>query len=176
MAVYALGDAVPEIHPDAYVHPDAVVIGHVVLGAHASVWPGAVLRGDDGWIRVGARTSIQDGSVLHCTAELPTVVGEEAVVGHMVHLEGCVVEDRALVGNGAVVLHRAVVRTGALVGSNAVVLAGTEVPKGAMALGVPARIRPDCVDPLTIERTMRTYVDRIARYRDGLRRLDGPVG
>ena len=89
MAVYALGDKVPEIHPEAYVHPDAVVIGAVVLGPEASVWPGAVLRGDDGAIRIGARTSIQDGSVLHCTEHLDTVVGDEAVVGHMVHLEGC---------------------------------------------------------------------------------------
>lgn len=171
MAIYAVGDAVPQIHPDAYVHPDAVVIGHVVLGAESSVWPAAVLRGDDGWIRVGARTSIQDGSVLHCTTELDTVVGDEAVIGHMVHLEGCVVEDRALVGNGAVVLHRAVIRTGALVGSNAVVPAGMEVPTGAMALGVPARIRPDAVDPQMIERPMQSYVARAATYRTGSRRL-----
>jgi carbonic anhydrase/acetyltransferase-like protein (isoleucine patch superfamily) len=172
VALYAVGDAVPQVHRDAYVHPDAVVIGNVVLGSEASVWPGAVLRGDDGWIRIGARTSVQDGTVIHCTPELDTVVGDEAVIGHIVHLEGCVVEDRALVGNGAVVLHRAVVRTGALVGSNAVVPAGMEVPAGAMALGVPARLRPDTVDPEAIERPMRSYVARAATYRAALRRID----
>ena len=172
MAVYALGDKVPEIHPEAYVHPDAVVIGAVVLGPEASVWPGAVLRGDDGAIRIGARTSIQDGSVLHCTEHLDTVVGDEAVVGHMVHLEGCTVEAGALVGNGSVVLHEAVIRTGALVGSNAVVPARMEVPGGAMALGVPAKLRLDAVDPEMISGPMWSYVERIRRYRAELRRID----
>ena len=132
--IYALGDLAPRIHPTAYVHPDAVVIGDVELGEEASVWPGAVLRGDElGGIRIGARTSIQDGSVIHCTETLTTVVGADCVIGHIVHLEGCVVEDGALVGNGAVVLHRVVVRSGALVGAGAVVPNGMEVP------GVPWR-------------------------------------
>src|SRR5438045_2632485 len=134
MAVYALGDKVPRIDPDAYVHPDGVVIGDVTLAAGASVWPCAVLRGDDGAIRIGRDTSVQDGAVIHCTSFLDTVVGDECVIGHSVHLEGCVVEDRALVGNGAIVLHRAIIRTNALVGSNAVVPGGMEVPSGAMAL------------------------------------------
>jgi carbonic anhydrase/acetyltransferase-like protein (isoleucine patch superfamily) len=170
--VYALGDRVPEIDPMAYVHPDAVIIGSVALGPESSVWPGAVLRGDDGYIRIGARTSVQDGSVLHCTSELDTVVGSECVIGHIVHLEGCVIEDSALVGNGAVVLHRAVIRSGALVGSNAVVPNGMEVPPGAMALGVPAKIRENAVPPDAIEEPMRSYVERAARYRAQLRPLD----
>jgi carbonic anhydrase/acetyltransferase-like protein (isoleucine patch superfamily) len=172
MPVYALGDRQPTIDPTAYVHPDAVVIGNVVIGAGSSVWPCAVLRGDDGAIRIGDRTSIQDGSILHCTAELDTVVGNEAVIGHMVHLEGCTIEDRALVGNGAVVLHRAVVSTGSLVGSNAVVTAGVVVPPGAMALGVPAKFRENSVDPDAIVRPMLSYVARAEMYRDQLRRLD----
>jgi carbonic anhydrase/acetyltransferase-like protein (isoleucine patch superfamily) len=171
MPVYALGDIEPQIDATAYVHPDAVVIGAVFIGPESSVWPGAVLRGDDGRIRIGARTSIQDGSVLHCTPELETVVGDEAVIGHIVHLEGCVVEDRALVGNGAVVLHRAVVSTGSLVGSNAVVPGGMVVPPGAMALGVPAKLREDAVDPEAILQPMRSYVERARRYRHELRRL-----
>ncbi|MDQ3352082.1 MAG: gamma carbonic anhydrase family protein, partial [Actinomycetota bacterium] len=120
MAVYALGDLEPTIHPEAYVHPDAVIIGAVSIGAHSSVWPSAVLRGDDGEIRVGERSSIQDGSVLHTTPDDPTVVGNECVIGHLVHLEGCTIEDRALVGNMAMVLHRSVVGTGAVVGANSV--------------------------------------------------------
>jgi carbonic anhydrase/acetyltransferase-like protein (isoleucine patch superfamily) len=172
MPVYALGDQVPDIHVDAYVHPDAVIIGEVVLGPGASVWPGAVLRGDDGVIQVGARTSIQDGCVVHATAQLDTIVGRECVIGHMVHLEGCVIEDHALVGNGAVVLHEAVVRSHSLVGSNAVVPNRFEVPTGAMALGVPARLRADAVQEGQFDDLVRTYLERGRRYVTDLRRLN----
>lgn len=174
MSVYALGDLVPEIHPDAYVHPDAVVIGAVRIGADASVWPGAVLRGDGGRIEVGSRTSIQDGCVVHTTPEHPTVVGDDCVIGHLAHLEGCVVEPGSLVGSGAIVLHRAVVRTGAVVAANAVVLNDMEVPSGALAAGVPARMRPGLADRASIERGVQVYVDKARHYRRQLRRLDGP--
>jgi carbonic anhydrase/acetyltransferase-like protein (isoleucine patch superfamily) len=172
--IYALGDLEPRIHPDAYVHPDAVVIGDVVLGPESSVWPSAVLRGDSGTITVGARTSVQDGSVLHVAPTAPTTVGEDCVIGHLVHLEGCTIEDGVLVGSGAVVLHRAVVRTEALVGAGALVPGGMEVPSRAMALGVPAKVRPDSVDPdWMIKIGAAHYVERAARYRSDLRRLDG---
>jgi carbonic anhydrase/acetyltransferase-like protein (isoleucine patch superfamily) len=170
--IYALGEAEPTIDPTAYVHPDAVVIGDVRLGPEASVWPGAVLRGDGAAITIGARTSVQDGSVLHVTPVHPTTVGAECVIGHLVHLEGCTIEDGALVGSGAVVLHEAIVRREALVGAGAVVSGGVEVPSRAMALGIPARIRPDAVDPDTMIRLgMLSYVERAAQYRAHLRRL-----
>lgn len=98
MAVYALGDLVPDIHPEAFVHPDATVIGAVAIGAGASVWPAAVLRGDYGRIEVGALTSVQDGTVVHTTADWPTLVGERCVVGHNAHLEGCTIGDGCLIG------------------------------------------------------------------------------
>jgi carbonic anhydrase/acetyltransferase-like protein (isoleucine patch superfamily) len=170
--VYALGELVPTIDPGAYVHPDAVLIGDVRIGPEASVWPGAVLRGDGRPIVIGARTSVQDGSVLHVTSSLSTTVGAECVIGHLVHLEGCTIEDGALVGSGAVVLHDAVVRSGALVGAGAVVSGGTQVPSGAMALGIPARIRPGSVDPEMISTAVQSYVERGRRYREQLRRLD----
>lgn len=174
MPIYALGDLEPDIHPDAYVHPDAVLIGAVVLGAEASVWPGAVLRADFGRIEVGERTSIQDGTVLHTTVEWPTVVGAECVVGHNVHMEGCTVEDRCLIGSGSVVLNRVVVRRGSVVGGNALVTEDTEVPESSMALGVPARMRP--VDPgeqkKWIDFAVREYRDIAAHYRSKLRRID----
>jgi carbonic anhydrase/acetyltransferase-like protein (isoleucine patch superfamily) len=171
--VYALGEVEPEIDPTAYVHPDAVVIGNVHLGPGSSVWPGVVLRGDGAPITIGARTSVQDGSVLHVTPVHPTTVGAECVIGHLVHLEGCTIEDGSLVGSGAVVLHGAVVRSEALVGAGAVVSGGVEVPSRAMALGVPAKIRLDAVDPaLAIRPGMLSYVERAAYYRDHLRRLD----
>ncbi|MGY6499956.1 MAG: gamma carbonic anhydrase family protein [Acidimicrobiales bacterium] len=172
MPIYAIGDQEPRIDPSAYVHPDAVVIGDVVIGSESSIWPGAVLRGDDGGITIGARTSIQDGSVIHTTAQFPTRVGSDCVVGHIVHLEGCTIEDGALVGSGSVVLHRAIVRSGAIVGANAVVPNDMEVPARAMALGVPAKIRPDSVDPVSIEMGVQFYVARGKRYAAELRRLD----
>jgi carbonic anhydrase/acetyltransferase-like protein (isoleucine patch superfamily) len=172
MAVYAIGDAVPEIHPEAYIHPDATVIGQVTVGAGSTVWPGAVLRGDYGRITVGDRTSIQDGTVVHATETLPTVIGSDCVVGHIAHLEGCVVEDGCLIGSGSVVLHRAVVRTGALVGANAVVSNGVEVPSRAMALGVPAKIRENAVPAGSFDDAVARYVANGKRYREELRRLD----
>ena len=174
MALYALGEQIPDVHPDAYVHPDATVIGSVVLGPGASVWPRAVLRGDYGRIVVGARTSVQDGAVLHATAEHETVVGDDCVIGHLAHLEGCTIEDGSLVGSGSVVLHRAVVRSGALVGAGAVVANDTEVPSGAVALGVPAKIRPDAVDPELLRHGRDIYVENGRRYKADLRRIDTP--
>lgn len=171
MPIYALGDLEPDIHPSAYVHPDAVIIGDVRLGARSSVWPGAVLRGDGGSIRIGERTSVQDNAVLHTTPEFPTVVGDGCVLGHLVHLEGCTIEDGAMVGNAAMVLHRAVVRSGAVVAANSVVLNDVEVPSGALAAGSPAVIKPGRARREDIESGARHYVDRIATYRDGLRRL-----
>lgn len=171
MAVYALGDAEPEVHPTAFVHPDAVVIGMVTIGAESTIWPGAVLRGDYGRISVGERTSIQDGTVVHATAECPTVIGSRCVVGHLAHLEGCTVEDDALIGSGSVVLHRAVVHGGALVGAGAVVPNGFDVPTGAMALGVPAKLRRDSVAPGEFLEAVELYADNGRRYRETLRRL-----
>src|SRR5690348_10066430 len=142
MPIYALGDLVPVIAPDAYIHPDAVVIGNVSIGAESSVWPGAVLRGDMGAVVVGERTSGQDGTSLHTTAEWPTLIGSECVIGHNAHLEGCTVEDRCLIGSGSVVLNRAVVGTRSVVGAQALVVEDLDVRPGSMALGVPARIRP----------------------------------
>jgi carbonic anhydrase/acetyltransferase-like protein (isoleucine patch superfamily) len=143
MAIYQLGDLVPAIDPDAYVHPAATVIGDVTVGPESTIWPGAVLRGDYGTITIGARTSVQDGTVVHAGPGFPTIVGDGCVIGHLAHLEGCILEDESLVGSGSVVLHHARVGTGATVGANAVVPNDMEVPPLALALGVPARIRPD---------------------------------
>src|ERR1700728_40349 len=142
MTLYALRAERPRIHPHAYIHPEAVLIGEVVLGPGSSVWPGAVIRADNGPITIGARTSVQDGAVVHTQALKQTLIGDDCVIGHLVHLEGCVLEDLVLIGSGAVVLEGVICRSGSLVGAGAVVPPGMEVPSGAMALGVPARIRP----------------------------------
>lgn len=174
MPIYALESLQPHIHAEAYVHPDAVVIGDVRIGPQSSVWPGAVLRADFGQIIIGERTSVQDGTVLHTTEQWPTVIGDDCVVGHNAHLEGCTVEDRCLVGSGSVVLNRAVVRSGSVVGASALVTEGLEVPSGHLALGVPATMR--AMDPERqaewIEFAVREYTDNAKRYRHGLRRID----
>jgi carbonic anhydrase/acetyltransferase-like protein (isoleucine patch superfamily) len=172
MTIYALGDLVPSIDPDAFVHPEAVVIGDVVLGPDTTVWPTAVLRGDYGLISVGARSSIQDGSVIHAGPGFPTRIGDGCVVGHLVHLEGCILEDECLVGSGAVVLHYAVVGTGATVGAGAVVPNRMHVPPGALAVGVPAVVKPDRSDREGIRLAAGEYIKNGRRYKADLRRLD----
>lgn len=172
MAIYALGSDEPEIHDTAYVHPQATVIGKVVIGAHASVWPHAVIRADDNTIAIGASTSVQDGAVLHCTTDHPTIVGSFCTIGHLAHLEGCIIHDHALVGSGSIILHNAVIHSHALVGAAAMVPGGTEVPPRAMALGVPARIRPDAVPEHHAKSNADAYVRRGAQFADELRRLD----
>jgi carbonic anhydrase/acetyltransferase-like protein (isoleucine patch superfamily) len=174
MPIYALGDHTPSIHPTAYVHPDAVVIGAVTIGPEASVWPGAVLRGDMGRIEVGARTSIQDNTVLHTTEEWPTIIGAECVVGHIAHLEGCVVGDRCLIGSGSVVLNRARIGAGSVVGAQALVTEDTVVPPASMMLGVPARPRPLAVEEQAawIDYGVGEYLHNARRYRDQLRLIE----
>lgn len=172
MPIYAIGDQVPEIDPDAYVHPDAVIIGSVFIGAESSVWPTAVLRGDDGEIRIGRRTSIQDGTIVHTTPFNFTTVGDECTVGHNAHLEGCTIEDKALVGSGSIVLHNAIVGREAIVGAGAFVGNNKVVPPLAMALGVPAVIKENAVQPGHFDLGMESYVQRAKRYRAALRRLD----
>jgi carbonic anhydrase/acetyltransferase-like protein (isoleucine patch superfamily) len=172
MAIYALGDQVPQIHPSAYVHPDAIIIGSVTIGANSSIWPCAVLRGDDGSIIVGDRTSIQDGTVVHTTPMNHTTVGDDCVIGHLVHLEGCIIENFGQVSSGAIVLHRAVIGTGAIVAANAVVLNDTNVPAGALAVGAPASIKEGRARLPDIEMAVQAYLHKGERFRAQLRRID----
>ncbi|MCU4182890.1 gamma carbonic anhydrase family protein [Acidiferrimicrobium sp. IK] len=165
MTLYRLGDERPRIHPTAFVHPDAVLIGEVRVGPDASIWPGAVIRADNGPIVIGARSSVQDGSVLHTQPHNTTTVGADCVIGHLVHLEGCVLEDFVLVGSGAVVLEEVVCRSPSLVAAGAVVVAGTEVPSGAMAIGVPARIRPGAVTRDRVAANVEGYRRHVLQHR-----------
>lgn len=171
MAIYALGDVEPTIHPTAFVHPEAVVIGNVEIGEHSSVWPGAVIRGDGSRIRIGARTSIQDGSVLHTTDHDGTTVGDDCVIGHLVHLEGCTIHSGVLIGVGAVVLHRVVVETGGVVAANAVCLNDLVVPAGAIAMGVPAKIREGAAPAGLAAGGAAVYVGLAERHRTTMRRV-----
>ncbi len=172
MPIYALGSQQPTIDSSAYVHPDAVIIGSVFIGPNSSVWPTAVLRGDDGEIHVGARTSIQDGTVVHTTLAWPTRIGDDCVIGHLAHLEACIIENGAQVSSGAIVLHRARVCTGAIVGANSVVLNDTLVPAKALAVGSPAVIKEGRARAEDIAYGAENYVQRTARFKRELRRID----
>jgi carbonic anhydrase/acetyltransferase-like protein (isoleucine patch superfamily) len=171
MPIYALDGNEPDIDDSAFVHPNAVVIGRVRIGAEASVWPCAVLRGDHGTIEVGARTSVQDGTVVHTTERWPTVIGAECVVGHNAHLEGCVVEDHCLIGSGSVTLNRAIVRTGAIVAASALVPEGFEVPAATLVAGVPATVKRDGIPKDWTDQAVKHYVESARQYKTGLRRI-----
>jgi len=172
MPVYAIGDRVPEIHESAYVHPEATIIGSAVIGPDASIWPQAVIRADDNTIWIGEGSSIQDGSVIHCTPVHATTVGKFVTVGHLAHLEGCTVLDHALIGTGSVVLHEAVIGEHALVGAAAMVPGKVAVPRCAMALGVPAKIREDAVPEGHSQFNVDTYIARGRLFAAELRRID----
>lgn len=172
MAIYALGEQVPDIHPDAFVHPDATVIGSVTIGAYASIWPAAVLRGDYGRIDIGSLTSIQDGTVIHTTEQWPTLIGARCVVGHNVHVEGCTIGDGCLIGSGSIVLNRAVIEAGAAVGAAALVPEGARVPTGQIGIGVPARLRPAPAElQQWVREAVETYRAGANRHRSELRRI-----
>ncbi len=162
------GGKAPRVDPDALVLDGSVVVGDVEIGPGASIWFGVTLRGDVHSIRIGARTNVQDQSVVHVTGGThPTVVGDEVTVGHRVVLHGCTVGDRALVGIGAIVLDGAVIEPEAMVGAGAVVPPGMVVPARTLVLGAPARVRR----PLTaaavehLGASARHYVEYARRYR-----------
>src|SRR5207249_1343254 len=125
----------PKVHPDAYIAPTAVLIGDVEIEAGASVWFGAVLRGDEALIRVGEGANIQDNVVVHCAVNLPTVVERNATVGHSAQLEGCVVGEGALVGMGSTMLQRSRLGAGSMLAAGAVLQEGVEIPPGHLAAG-----------------------------------------
>ncbi len=137
MTLYALGDERPQIHSAAFVHPEAVLIGEVHVGAETSIWPGTIIRADNGPIVIGARTSVQDGAVIHTQLVNQTRIGSDCVIGHLAHLEGCVLEDYVLIGSGAVVLERVVCRSPSLVGAGAVVSPGLRSRPGQWRSAFP---------------------------------------
>ncbi|CAG4924016.1 MULTISPECIES: gamma carbonic anhydrase family protein [Acidithrix] len=171
MPIYELFDRIPKIAKSAYVHPTATIIGDVTIGEESTVWPNAVLRGDYGSIIIGSQTSIQDGTVIHATEELPTIIGDRVTIGHIVHLEGCTIESDSLVGSGSIVLHRARVESFALVGANAVVVADVTVPTRAMALGIPAKIYPNRTNEVDFSDAVDKYVQNGKKYKLGLKEV-----
>ena len=169
---FELGGRRPKVHRDAYVAPTAVLIGDVEVERGASIWFGAVLRGDESTIRVGEGANIQDNAVIHCAENLPTVIERDASVGHSAQLEGCVVEEGALVGMGATMLQRSRLGAGSMLAAGAVLQEGKEVPAGHMAAGVPATVKKALTGSSDhwVGITAKHYRDRAVRYRAGLKR------
>ena len=138
----------PTIAPDAWVAPGAVVVGDVTLDSRASVWYGCVLRADIAPIRVGARTNVQDLTMVHVDTDRPCVIGADVGIGHRAIIHGCTIEDGCLIGMGAIVLSHAVIGVGSVIGAGAVVREGTEVPPGSLVVGVPGRVIREVDDEL----------------------------
>ena len=139
MPIYALGDQVPSIHPTAYVHPDAVIIGSVTIGALSSIWPGAVLRGDGGEIRIGQRTSVQDNAVLHVDTGRACVIGDNVTIGHSAIVHASEVGAGVVIGMGSIVLSRCTIGEGSTVAAGAVVAEDSVVEPRTVVMGVPAK-------------------------------------
>jgi carbonic anhydrase/acetyltransferase-like protein (isoleucine patch superfamily) len=158
-----------KIHPTAFIAPTAAVMGDVTLGQEASVWYGAVLRGDMAPIVVGAQSNIQDGTIVHVDEGVPCQVGQRVGVGHRVILHGCTVEDDCLIAMGSVLLNGVIIGTGSVVAAGAVVPEGMRVPPNSLVMGIPGRIIR-AVDAALAERvveTWRHYVDEAKAHKTG---------
>ena len=169
MTAYGLGDAEPS--GGGWIAPGAHVIGDVVLEEGASVWFGAVLRGDNERIVVGAGSNVQDGCVLHTDPGFPLSVGENVTVGHRVVLHGCQIEERCLIGIGAIILNGAVIGRESLIAAGALVGQGVKIPKRSLVMGVPGRVIKQVTDEQAeaLEAAAKEYSERAQQYREELR-------
>jgi carbonic anhydrase/acetyltransferase-like protein (isoleucine patch superfamily) len=159
----------PTIHPTAFIAPSSIVIGDVTLGAESSVWYTAVLRGDMAPIRIGARSNLQDGTVVHVDEGIPCTVGERVGVGHRAIIHGCTIEDDCLIGMGSILLNGVHVGTGSVIAAGAVLPEGMEIPPQSLVIGVPGKIvrRVDADLANRITSTWTHYVELAKRHRAG---------
>ena len=174
MAVYRLGDDSPVIPESAYVAAEATVIGRVTLGEHVSVWPGAVLRGDNDAITIGSGSNIQDNAVLHTDPGFPLSIGANVTVGHLAMLHGCTIGDGTLIGIGAVVMNGSVIGRDCIVGAAALIPEGKTFGARKLIIGAPAKVARELSDE-EIEKMHRAasgYVKRQEMYKAKLKRID----
>lgn len=160
---HSLGDLDPVVAKSAYVHPRATIIGDVTIKTEASIWPGVVLRGDNGTIKIGPRTNIQDNAICHETVN----IGADVTVGHAAIIHNCTVEHGALVGMNATVLDEASVGRGAVVAAGSVVTEGTEIPPETLFAGTPASCIREEIEGQPGETAATHYVDKAKQYREG---------
>jgi carbonic anhydrase/acetyltransferase-like protein (isoleucine patch superfamily) len=174
MTVYRLGDKVPQVAASAYIAHEATVIGMVTIGERASVWAGAVARGDNETIVVGADSNVQEGAVLHADPGSPLAIGACVTVGHQAMLHGCTIGDGTLVGIQAVVMNGAVIGRSCLVGAGAIVTEGKSYADRSLIIGAPAKLARVLSDEEVagLERAAASYVERAAHFRAHLVRID----
>jgi gamma-carbonic anhydrase len=155
----------PQIAASAYIDPAAVIIGDVVIGEDCGVWPCAVIRGDVHYIRIGARTNVQAGSVLHVMRdEYPLILGDDVTIGHSVTLHGCTIESRCLIGMGAIILNRVLVGSGSIVAAGTLITERTVIPPGSLVMGSPGKVKRPLRE---IEKqTIDAYAKRYVSYKD----------
>src|ERR1700730_953302 len=159
----------PEIAPSAYIDSAAVIIGDVVIGDDSSVWPCTVIRGDVNYIRIGARTNIQDASVLHVMRdEYPLILGDDVTVGHSVTLHGCKIESRCLIGMGSIILNGVAIGAGSIVAAGTLLLERTEIPPGSLVVGHPGKVKRllTGIDQAAIDAYAQRYVEYKNVYRE----------
>ena len=168
--IHNLGDAKPDIHDDAWVAPDARLIGRVRLKAGASVWFQSVLRGDNEWIEIGEGSNVQDGTVMHTDMGYPLTVGDRVTIGHKVMLHGCTIGADTLIGIGSIILNGARIGSNTVVGANSLVTEGKEFPDGVLILGAPAKVVRELSEEeiAMIGHSAEHYVQNARRYRDDL--------
>ena len=173
MTLYALEEKTPDIHADAWVAPDANVIGRVVLEAGSSVWFCATLRGDNEVIHVGAGSNVQENCVCHTDMGFPLTIGENCTIGHKVMLHGCTIGDNTLIGMGATILNGAKIGRNCLIGAGALITEGKEIPDGSLVMGAPGKVvrqlDEDAIALLTA--SAQRYTENAARFARDLRAL-----
>lgn len=169
MSLYTLDGIAPEIAPTAWVAPDASLIGKIRLGNDASVWFGAVLRGDNEWIDVGQGSNVQDGCVFHTDMGAPLVIGQGCTIGHRAILHGCVIADYSLVGMGAVILNHAKIGSGCLIGAHALIPEGKIIPDGALVIGAPGKVARilSLEEQKGLRNSAENYVRNAKRFSNG---------
>lgn len=159
----------PQIAASAYIDPAAVIIGDVVIGEDSSVWPCSVIRGDVHYVRIGARTNIQDGSICHVMRdEYPLIVSDDVTIGHSVTLHGCTIESRCLIGMGAVILNGATIGAGSIVAAGTLITEGTVIPAGSLVMGSPGKVKRALtgIDQASIDAYAKRYVEYKNIYRE----------
>jgi len=173
MAIYELNGLAPKLADDVYIAPNAQVMGNVEMLPESSVWFGAVLRGDNDLIKIGARSNIQDNSVLHTDPGMPLTLGEGVIVGHQVMLHGCTIGDNTLIGIGATILNGAKIGNNCLIGAHALITEGKVIPDGSMVVGAPGKIIRELNEQqiAMLRLNADVYVANAKRFKAGLKEI-----
>lgn len=174
MAVFALDEHSPDLHDSVWVAETASVIGNIIMAEESSVWFGAVMRGDNEPITIGARSNVQDNAVLHSDPGQPLTIGEDVIIGHQVMLHGCTIGDGCLIGIGATVLNGAQIGAGSIIGAHALVTENKVIPPNSLVVGAPGRVIKTLgeAEAQMLKLNAQVYVSNAKRFKDGLRRID----